>query len=528
MQFNQAGVKNQPPKWETHNPKGPNCDKPFRLSGGMPVNFFFNQPRGSMSILSRYIVREHTGPFFFSLAVIMFVFVIKFVVQYIGKIFGKGLAFSTIVEFIYLNLAWMLALAVPMAVLVASLMAFGRLSADNEIIALKTSGIHLYRTIRPALVAATLLAVLMVVYNDRVLPEFNHRARLMFASIAQKKPTLQLEEGIYVQLDKFTILVEEIDRSLNERLSQKGSIMNPNLEGIKADRLRRIIIFDASDPARQRAVVAESGFMVFDRRREQLVFTLFHGEVHEMNRRNPDSYSRVKFERNVVYIPAKDMVFKRREDTWRGDREMNIAMMRKQVRNYRSSIARETSKIRQVWQHVLPDSIATALVAAGPMSENQIRQLLKDIRALSRARRRLEASAQQLTTIATSIDYFERQVNKYLVEIYKKFSIPFACIVFVLIGAPLGIRARRGSLGVGMSFSVGFFLLYWACLIGGEELADRNLLSPFLAMWFPNLLVGTSGLIMTYRTVRETVFFRWDRLPRFLQTFFKPEEASTQ
>ena len=203
-------------------------------------------------------------------------------------------------------------------------------------------------------------------------------------------------------------------------------------------------------------------------------------------------------------------------------------MMRKQVRNYRSSIARETSKIRQVWQHVLPDSIATALVAAGPMSENQIRQLLKDIRALSRARRRLEASAQQLTTIATSIDYFERQVNKYLVEIYKKFSIPFACIVFVLIGAPLGIRARRGSLGVGMSFSVGFFLLYWACLIGGEELADRNLLSPFLAMWFPNLLVGTSGLIMTYRTVRETVFFRWDRLPRFLQTFFKPEEASTQ
>ncbi|RMG68137.1 MAG: YjgP/YjgQ family permease [Calditrichaeota bacterium] len=481
-----------------------------------------------MSILSRYIVREHLGPFFFSLAVIMFVFVTKFVVQYIGKIFGKGLAFSTIIEFIYLNLAWMLALAVPMAVLVASLMAFGRLSADNEIIALKTSGINLYRTIRPALIAASLLAVLMVIYNDRVLPDFNHKARLMFSSIARKKPTLQLEEGIYVQLDKFTILVEEVERPLSERLSSKGTIMNPTLPPSGADKLKQVIIFDASDPSRQRAVVAKSGFMVFDRRREQLVFTLFDGEIHEMSRTDPDAYRRIEFARNVVYIPAPDMVFKRREDSWRGDREMNIAMMREQVQNYRNSIQNEMSKTLEVWQNVLPDSIPGGRKTLSSTYGEKLDGLLNDLRSLSRARRRLQASVQQLTTIATSIDYFERQVNKYLVEIHKKFSIPFACIVFVLIGAPLGIRARRGSLGVGMSFSVGFFLLYWACLIGGEELADRKLLSPFLAMWFPNIVVGTAGVLMTYRTVRETVFFRWDRLPRFLQSFFKGEDAATR
>ena len=90
-----------------------------------------------MNIISRYIVKEHLGPFFFSLAVIMFVFVTKFIVQYIGRLFGKGLSAITILEFVYLNLAWMLALAVPMSVLVASLMAFGRLSADNEITILK-------------------------------------------------------------------------------------------------------------------------------------------------------------------------------------------------------------------------------------------------------------------------------------------------------------------------------------------------------------------------------------------------------
>lgn len=139
-----------------------------------------------MKILQRYIIREHLGPFFFALAVIMFVFVTKFIVQHIGRLFGKGLPVSTIFEFVYLNLAWMMALAVPMSVLIAALMAFGRFSADNEITVLKSSGINLYRIITPSLVWATILTLLMIWYNDRVLPEFNHRARILARSISQK------------------------------------------------------------------------------------------------------------------------------------------------------------------------------------------------------------------------------------------------------------------------------------------------------------------------------------------------------
>ena len=140
-----------------------------------------------MSILTRYIVKEHAGPFLFAVAVIMFVFVTKFIVQYIGRIFGKGLPALTILELVYLNLAWMLALAVPMAVLIATLMAFGRLSSDNEITILKSSGINLFQILRPALGAAFILTILMILYNDMVLPDFNHRARLLFQSISQKK-----------------------------------------------------------------------------------------------------------------------------------------------------------------------------------------------------------------------------------------------------------------------------------------------------------------------------------------------------
>ncbi len=478
-----------------------------------------------MKIISRYIVKEHTGPFLFSLAVIMFVFVTKFIVQYIGKLFGKGLSLATILEFVYLNLAWMLALAVPMSVLVAALMAFGRLSADNEITVLKTSGINLYRIIRPALIWAAVLTIAMIWYNDQVLPEYNHRARLLFRSISQKKPTLELEEGIYLKLNNFNLLVQEIQKPIQKELADKSNILDPNYANNSADKLKNITIFDFSQAQLQRTVIADHGYLVFDRERAQLVFTLFEGEIHEVNTQDYSEYRRLNFTRNVFYIPAEDLIFKRVEDLQRGDREMNIRMMNEQVNNYRREIARADSTIRaEIAQFLIPpETIAARL--AGAKGKKQEMNVSEKYHAVSRASHKVQAAAQKISSTASNKNYFEKQIFKYQVEIHKKFSIPFACIVFVLIGAPLGIRARKGSLGVGISFSIGFFLLYWTCLIGGEELADRQLLAPFLAMWFANILVGAFGIYLTVRTVRETRFIQWERLPKVLQFFFRTGEG---
>lgn len=478
-----------------------------------------------MKIISRYIVKEHTGPFLFSLAVIMFVFVTKFIVQYIGKLFGKGLSLATILEFVYLNLAWMLALAVPMSVLVAALMAFGRLSADNEITVLKTSGINLYRIIRPALIWAAVLTIAMIWYNDQVLPEYNHRARLLFRSISQKKPTLELEEGIYLKLNNFNLLVQEIQKPIQKELADKSNILDPNYANNSADKLKNITIFDFSQAQLQRTVIADHGYLVFDRERAQLVFTLFEGEIHEVNTQDYSEYRRLNFTRNVFYIPAEDLIFKRVEDLQRGDREMNIRMMNEQVNNYRREIARADSTIRaEIAQFLIPpETIAARL--AGAKGKKQEMNVSEKYHAVSRASHKVQAAAQKISSTVSNKNYFEKQIFKYQVEIHKKFSIPFACIVFVLIGAPLGIRARKGSLGVGISFSIGFFLLYWTCLIGGEELADRQLLAPFLAMWFANILVGAFGIYLTVRTVRETRFIQWERLPKVLQFFFRTGEG---
>jgi lipopolysaccharide export system permease protein len=112
------------------------------------------------------------------------------------------------------------------------------------------------------------------------------------------------------------------------------------------------------------------------------------------------------------------------------------------------------------------------------------------------------------------------------VEIYKKYSIPFACIVFVLIGAPLGIMARRGTFGVAASLSLGFFLLYWACLIGGEKFADRGYTDPWLGMWIANIIIGLMGIYLTFRTARESLTIDWSSLRRFVPKQWRSGEEA--
>ena len=95
----------------------------------------------------------------------------------------------------------------------------------------------------------------------------------------------------------------------------------------------------------------------------------------------------------------------------------------------------------------------------------------------------------------------QKQMDSYLVEIYKKYSIPFACIVFVLVGAPIGIRIKKGGFGVAAGISLGFFLLYWASLIGGEKLADREIITPFAGMWSANFMLGFIGLFLVFKEI---------------------------
>ncbi len=486
-----------------------------------------------MKILTRYIVKEHIGPFIFGLSVIMFILLMNFLVKYIGKIFGKGLELSTIFKLIYLNLSWMLALAVPMAVLIAVLMAYGRFSADNEITILKSSGISIYRIIRPSLMLGIFVTVVMIYFNDQILPESNHQAKILFRAINQKKPTLQLEEHILYKIGRYTFSVSQIEKPLPDEWLDMSNLLGPEYRtATNIDRLSDLVIFDRSDPRVDITITAKQGWMVFSEKRKSILFTLFDGEYHKWDHLKPDQYQRSFFDKQLVVIPAKEFVFEEQEISHRSDREMNIKMMRAKVNGFEKQIQTRLDRIGSLvgknmapYQHRLK-SVGNDLKNTVNDSVSLSSLPAKKWRAaLRKARNNSARLYQQMRMHQSFIESQEKNINRFLVEIYKKISIPFACIVFVLVGAPLGVMARKGNMGMAISMSIGFFMLYWIFLIGGEELADRRFLPPFAAMWAANFIVGTAGLYLTWRAVKESSFINWDKLARIFKRGKKEQDA---
>ncbi len=462
-----------------------------------------------MKILSKHILRQHIGPFLFGLFIITLIFILNLVFKELNKILSKGLDFWVVLEFFALNLAWIVALAVPMAVLMACLMAFGQLSADNEITAMKASGISLYRAIFPVFIAAVFLTFFLIWFNNFVLPDSNHRLRLLARDITMKRPTVNLDAGyLYEDLPDVSIRVE----GLKEK------------EGYSE--IEDVLIFDRSDPNINRTIIAKNGNIYVDKKSGLFRLTLFDGEIHDVNKEKLNQYTSIKFPKYVMNIPIPDMVLKRRSSEYRGDREQSAAMMRREIAENNKLINKRRENLQkyielQVKRYFPENRMADTLKVASPIFPAHLKETPRYKQNLQR---QLRIARNVLLRIKAERDVnrsYELTNKKLLVEIHKKFSIPFACIVFVLIGAPLGIMAHRGNMAVGGGISMVFFIIYWIFLIGGEELADRNMLSPFLAMWMANIIVGGFGAYLLVRTVREMSIINFSALVKLVPKRFR-------
>ncbi len=437
------------------------------------------------------MVKESVGPFFFGLAIITLVLIMDFLVDIMNLIIDRGINAPLVIELFALNLAWMLALSVPMAVLVAVLMVFGRMAADNEITACKSCGIPFYRLILPILGGALLLTILMVWFNDRVLPESNHKARMLLTDITRKKPTWSLEENIFLDyFEGYSIRVKTIARKTSE--------------------ISDIIIIQTKNT--ERIITANKGKMYFSSDGSTLMMELEDGEILEVDPKNHAGITRTDFARQTIAIPGASSSLERTTQSTRGDREMTVAMMlqrnRERLEKLTETIVQSDSLAISAVTGVLniPDDKKPAKFRFSKGAVKRAYGKNKDIRA-------------RLVFIQKSADNYEREINSMEVEIHKKFSIPAACISFVLIGAPLGALARRGGFATGIALSLFFFIVYWAFLIGGEQLADSNTLPAFWAMWLPNIIVGGAGIILNIMYIRQsTVVSVLDRV----QSIFVP------
>jgi len=310
-----------------------------------------------------------------------------------------------------------------MAVLISTVSAFGRMAADSEITALRASGISPRQLIQPVLIVGVLVALWVAWFNNYVLPDMNHRTKLLQIDIRKKKPTMIIEPNIYnFDIPNYIMLARGVDRTTSE--------------------LNEVTIYDEHNPDIKTTIAAKSGKLGFIESAESIVMTLSDGEIHRPTVRESESYEYTVFDSAQFRIKMPGLALKRGTKGWRGDRELSV---------------------RELMDRV-----------------NELK--LKD------------------SKINT------KQIAAFMVEIHKKFSIPVACIVFVLLGAPLGMLSHKGGMGVSGSVSLLFFTVYWALITNGEKLAERGIMSPGWSMWMANIILSVFGLWFLWIVGRRTSF----------------------
>jgi lipopolysaccharide export system permease protein len=522
-----------------------------------------------VKILRHYVLREHAGPFIFALATLTALFLLNQVARHFGDLVGKGLGAAVIGEFFALSIPFIIAMTMPMAVLIATLYAFSRLAAENEITALRASGIGMARLLLPVILAGAFFAMLMVAFNDQVLPRTNHRLRKLQTDIARKKPTFALREQVINEVSPGRLFLRTMKIDEAE------------------DLLRDVMIIDLSDPLRRRTIHADSGRMGMSKSMSDLELTLYDGYSQEIPKEEPGKLQRLFF--NVDFIRIRgvaDTLQRTEEDAYKSDREMSVCEMQEQV----SQAAREHENARFHLEEALaasarraatgeppgvtvvpPDleshepfglgrlycnavAAVTKLIKPDSALASQLPQLDSVVRRPGarrqtgdtargrrvpvvvetagvtdrrRARQRalgiapsagfppssggyssaefhlgpgesLDPFIGQLELMNAQMRDSRQAMNRYDVEIQKKFALAFACIVFVMIGAPIALRFPRGGVGLVIGASVGIFALYYIGLVAGEALADRLIMGPFLAMWLTNILfLGIAALLLS-------------------------------
>lgn len=451
-------------------------------------------------ILVRYVLKELIGPFLAALFGITFLFVVDFLVKILDNVLSKGLPASTVLEIFALNLAWMLSLSIPMAVLVACLMAFGRLSGDHEITAVKAAGVSPLSLMRPVMLVASLLVVLMILFNNWVLPEANHRSVELMNAVSRKKPHVFIDAGrLITQFPDVHLWVNRIDP----------------VSGV----LYGIQVYEMEKKGAPRIVYADSATLDYVDNGATLMFRLRSGETHTVDPDKPENYFRIRFFSQDLALQNVDDRLERRSRSYRSDREMPVEMMMDVVNEAR---AKYDTVSQVAFEKRLPTLVATrdyvkgdSIVPKDAKADTELDSIQRR-KSLQRLRMQEISSLRNTERLWGRMESEQKRAAQYLVEIHKKFSTSFACFIFVLIGAPLGIMARKGGIGTGIIYSLAFFVIYWICLIGGENLADRLIISPELAMWASNIIIGVFGIFITVAMVRDrftgdSKFFRFMR-----------------
>lgn len=353
-----------------------------------------------MKILRRYILRELAGPFFFSFVIFTFAMLTGNLIKLADLVINKGVDFLSICKLFFYMLPWLFTFTVPMAVLSATLLTFGKLSADNEITAMRASGISLYRLVFPLVVAGLVISLISYELNDWILPRLRFESRKLIAQIGVKNPTAYLEAGTFIKaFSNYIVFIYGIDKNT----------------------LTNVRIYQPQEGRPTRTIIAAKGEIAYIPEKDAVRLKLMNGTSDEPDPKDPNNFFKLNFKTYTMTLDLKE------------GRNLNI----------------EKKK--------------------SDMSISELKQNMNKLKA------------EGINPIPLSI------------EIHKKISYSFSSLIFILIGIPLGLMARRGEKTIGFGLSLLVIVAYYLLLLGGEALSIKGVLFPSLGIWLPNIVFGAAG-----------------------------------
>ncbi len=493
----------------------------------------------SVRLLSRYLLRQLIAPFLFGLAALTSLMLLNQIAKRFGSLVGKGLPWSVVSEVFVLSLPFILAMTLPMAVLLAVLYTFSHLAADNEVTALRASGISVPQLLGPVLAWGVAMSAINFAFVDQVLPRTNARLRGLLIDIGRKRPTFELREQV----------INEVPPS---KYFLRSSRIDPG-----SGRLRGVTIYDVGEETTRRVIYADSGFMAYAPGGRDLTLQLFHGAIHQYRADEADRFQVTNFAVNEIRVRnVFDELERNTSDQIRGDREMSSCEMLAIVREARRDEGRAERDRRYLLRHDLRSLLgleqSPADTAAPRVTGDYCTWLERARSALLPQKAAAQAPgpkparqapgpqpARQApgpqpatqapapkpvappappaptppapprltvwTEVALAVDRAkdaDLRADRYMVEVHKKWAISAACISFVLVGIAMALRFPRGGMGLVIGGGLAAFSVYYVGLTAGETLADRGIVSPAMAMWSPNIIltiVGIAGLIWVNR-----------------------------
>jgi lipopolysaccharide export system permease protein len=413
---------------------------------------FLSEYSEYVKIVYRLVIKDFIGPFFLACAIMTGVLLLDKIFLLVDLLVRKGVSIVLVGELMFYSLPFVLSFCIPIGILIASVMVFGRLEHDNELTAIRSAGVNPIRLFVPLIIFTSAMTVLMVFFNGYILPEANHKARNLITDIAQKKPAVRINERVFLEdFPGYTLYIGSIDE-------RTGKIMD-------------VTIWERREGNAPPALIkSKTGRITTSPDERYFIINLEAGEISELI--NPDKYRHLTFSEHQINLPI-DVELIRRERKYRSDREMVMAELYHKVTNIKHDISSITDEIKKLKSN--PDN---------------------------------EVNKYRIDDAETKLRYKKHEFNQYATEIEKKYALGFSCFIFLFFGAGLGIIIRRGGLGFGFIIGLLFFAVYYILMIAGEEFSDAGRLNPFIAIWFANLLLIPISFELLHYVGFEYLFFK--------------------